>query len=88
LQDCSRFFHAQAAKISEFHDSPLARVDLRQLKINSARNYDPALAGVDEVLTHRLGPVEAVLTRLDPLLIDPPRLTADDFEDLVSFVRT
>jgi cytochrome c peroxidase len=56
--------------------------------VESARNYDPIRAGVDEDLTHRLGPIEPVLARLDPLLRDPPRLTAEEFENLVTFVRT
>jgi hypothetical protein len=43
---------------------------------------------VDKDLTLRLGPVEPVLARLDPLLLNPARLTADEFENLVTFVRT
>ena len=39
-------------------------------------------------LTLRLGPIESVLARLDPLLLNPPHLTADEFENLVTFVRT
>jgi cytochrome c peroxidase len=54
----------------------------------SARNYSSVRAGVDKDLTLRLGPVEPVLARLDPLLLNPARLTADEFENLVTFVRT
>jgi cytochrome c peroxidase len=54
----------------------------------SARNYNPIRAGVDKDLRLRLGPVEPVLARVDPLLLNPPRLTPDEFENLVAFVRT
>ena len=54
----------------------------------SARNYDPIRAGVDKDLTIRLGPIEPVLARLDPLLRNPPRLAPEEFEELVTFVRT
>ena len=54
----------------------------------SARNYDPIRAGIHEDLTVRLGPIEPVLERLDPWLLNPPLLTAEEFEDLVRFVRT
>jgi cytochrome c peroxidase len=53
----------------------------------SARNYDPVRAGVDQDLTRRLGPVEPVLARVDPLLLTPPQLTPEEFENLVTFVR-
>src|SRR5215469_12509273 len=42
--------------------------------LESARNYDPIRAGVTKDLTLRLGPIEPVLARLDPLLLNPPRL--------------
>jgi len=54
----------------------------------SARNYDPIRAGVDKDLTFRLGPIEPVLARLDPLLLRPPQLTPEELQDLVAFVRT
>jgi cytochrome c peroxidase len=53
----------------------------------SARRYDPAVAGVDADLTHRLGPIEPVLARLDPRLRHRIDLTADQFADLIAFVR-
>jgi cytochrome c peroxidase len=53
----------------------------------SARNYDPVSAGIDKDLTLRLGPIEPVLARIDPLLARPIRLTPGEFEDLVTFVR-
>jgi cytochrome c peroxidase len=54
----------------------------------SARNYHPVQAGVDRDLTRRLGPIEPVLARLDPLLRNPPHLTREEFDNLVAFVRT
>jgi cytochrome c peroxidase len=54
----------------------------------SARGYDPARAGVDKDLTLRLGPIEPILAKIDPLLLDPRQLNQEEFENLVSFVRT
>jgi hypothetical protein len=54
---------------------------------NSARHYNAVTAGVDADLTHRLGPIEPVLARLDPLVATPIRLTNAEFTNLVSFVR-
>jgi cytochrome c peroxidase len=56
--------------------------------IESARRYDPIRAGVDKDLALRLGPIEPVLARLDPVLLNPPHLTPEEFENLVTFVRT
>jgi len=53
----------------------------------SARNYNAVTAGIDTDLTHRLGPIEPVLARLDPLVATPIRLTNSDFTILVDFVR-
>lgn len=54
----------------------------------SARNYDPIRAGIENDLTSQLGPIEPVLARLDPSLLNPPDLTAEEFDNLVTFVRT
>jgi cytochrome c peroxidase len=54
----------------------------------SALHYDPISAGIDQDLTYRLGPIQPVLQRLDPLLRHPPHLTPEEFENLVAFVRT
>jgi hypothetical protein len=43
---------------------------------------------VDKDLTLRRGPTEPVLARLDPVLLHPPHLTPEEFENLVTFVRT
>ena len=53
----------------------------------SARDYDPVAAGVDADLTQRLGPIEPVLERVDPLLAEPIQLSSPEFNDLVAFVR-
>jgi cytochrome c peroxidase len=54
---------------------------------SSARNYDPVAAGIDEDLTYRVGPIEPVLQRVDPLLAEPITLSADEFAHLVAFIR-
>jgi hypothetical protein len=51
-----------------------------------ARSYDPAAPGVDNDLRYRLGPIEPVLGRLDPLLREAPQLSGDEFENLVAFL--
>ena len=53
-----------------------------------ARGYDGKAAELATDLSHRLGPIEPVLDRLDPLLLNPPDLSADEFSDLVEFVRS
>jgi cytochrome c peroxidase len=53
----------------------------------SARHYNPTAAGVDVDLTHRLGPIEPVLNRLDRKLRHPIELNRTEFTDLVTFVR-
>jgi cytochrome c peroxidase len=75
-----------------FHNGAFSRLDdaiYHHLHVfESARNYDPIRAGVDKDLTLRLGPIEPVLARVDPLLLNPPQLTPEEFNDLVTFVRT
>ena len=53
----------------------------------SARNYDPARAGVAPDLALLRGPVEPVLARIDPLLATPISLNDDEFRWLLDFVR-
>ncbi len=53
--------------------------------ISSARKYNRAQAGVDNDL--RVGPIEPVLQRIDPLLATPITLTNDEFLWLLDFVR-
>jgi cytochrome c peroxidase len=81
-----------ALQPSFFHNGSLTRLEeaiYHHLHVfESARNYDPIRAGVDKDLTHRLGPIEPVLARLDPVLLNPPHLTAEELENLVTFVRS
>jgi len=53
----------------------------------SARNYDPARAGIAADLGNRPCPIEPVLAQIDPLLATPIRLSDDEFQWLVDFVR-
>jgi cytochrome c peroxidase len=53
----------------------------------SARYYNPGAAGVDPDLMAPMGPIEPVLTRVDPILFTPIQLTDDEFQQLVDFVR-
>jgi cytochrome c peroxidase len=52
----------------------------------SARSYHPVPAGVDRDLTYRLGPIEPVLERVDPILASPTFLTPGELATLVAFV--
>ena len=53
---------------------------------DSARNYDPKRAGVERDLRN-VGPIESVLTTLEPQLTKSIRLTDEEFDDLLAFVR-
>jgi cytochrome c peroxidase len=53
----------------------------------SARGYNPVAAGLPRDLSYRLGPIEPVLARLDPLLQKPAELREDEVDELVRFVR-
>lgn len=74
-----------------FHNGSMTRLEdaiAHHLDVyTSARNYDAKRAGVDDDLQLRLGPIEPVLARLDPLLRTPIELTGGEFEALVAFVR-
>ena len=74
-----------------FHNGAFIRLeDAIRHHINvykSAHSYNPVAAGVPADLTYRVGPIEPVLKRLDPLLRHPTELTPREFDDLVSFVR-
>ena len=75
------FFHNGA--FTRLEDAIRHHVDV----FDSARNYSPVSAGVDRDLTHRLGPIEPVLDRIDPLLATPIDLSPREFNALVAFVR-
>lgn len=74
-----------------FHNGSFTRLDdavRHHLNVlDSARNYDPVVVGVDPDLTRRMGPLAPVLERLDPLLAEPIHLSPGQFDDLVAFVR-
>jgi cytochrome c peroxidase len=74
-----------------FHNGAFIRLeDAIQHHLNvyqSAHGYNPVKAGVPADLAQRVGPIEPVLKRLDPLLRHPTELTPSEFADLVSFVR-
>jgi cytochrome c peroxidase len=81
-----------ALQTAFFHNGAFTRLEdaiYHHLHVfESARNYDPVRAGLDRDLTLLLGPIEPVLARIEPLLLNPPELTPTEFEDLVAFVRT
>ena len=52
----------------------------------SVNNYNPATAGVAPDLRGPLGPMAAVLARIDPRLANPIHLTDEEFRQLVDFV--
>jgi cytochrome c peroxidase len=75
-----------------FHNGAFTRLDdaiRHHLDVfQSARTYDPVSAGLDEDLTHRLGPIDPVLERvIHPAVLTPIVLTDDEFRQLAAFVR-
>jgi len=74
-----------------FHNGAFTRLEdaiRHHLNVfSSARSYKPVSAGIDRDLTYRLGPIEPVLARVDPILTNPIDLSAEEFENLVAFVR-
>lgn len=75
------FFHNGA--FTRLEDAVRHHLDV----FTSARSYSPGAAGVDPDLTAPMGPIEPVLARVDPILATPINLTADEFRQLVDFVR-
>jgi cytochrome c peroxidase len=75
------FFHNGA--FTRLEDAIRHHLDV----FDSARHYNPVSAGVDRDLTHRLGPIEPVLDRIDPQLATPIDLSPREFNALVAFVR-
>ena len=74
-----------------FHNGAMVRLEdaiRHHLDVyESARSYNPLTAGVPGDLASRVGPIEPVLKRLDPLLQSPIALSRDEFSDLVAFVK-
>jgi cytochrome c peroxidase len=75
------FFHNGA--FTRLEDAIRHHLDVYE----SARHYNPVAAGVALDLTHRLGPIEPVLGRLDRKLRNPIELNRTEFSDLAAFVR-
>jgi cytochrome c peroxidase len=73
------FFHNRA--YTRLEDALRFHLDA----ISSARKYNRSQAGVDNDL--KVGPIEPVLQRIDPLLATPVTLTNDEFQRLLEFVR-
>lgn len=80
-----------ALQAAFFHNGSFGRIeDAIRHHLNvveSVKHYDSKTAGIDKDLTHRMGPMEPVLQRLDPLLAKPIALSPGEFKDLVAFVR-
>jgi cytochrome c peroxidase len=81
-----------ALQAAFFHNGSFTRLeDAIRFHLDAfvyARDYDTKTARVSPDLSQRIGPVGPVLDRLDPLLLNPPDLSADEFSDLVEFVRS
>jgi cytochrome c peroxidase len=75
------FFHNGA--FTRLEDAVRHHLDV----FESARNYDRVDAGIAADLLAPMGPIEPVLARIDPILATPIILTADEFRQLVEFVR-
>lgn len=54
----------------------------------SLRNYDAKRAGVASDLVTRMAPIANVAATIDPLVRDPLRLSTQEQDDLIQFVRT
>jgi cytochrome c peroxidase len=72
-----------------FHDGAYTKLEdalrFHLNAISSARIYNRNKAGVDSDL--RVGPIEPVLQRIDPLLAQPVALTDEEFRWLMDFVE-
>ena len=75
------FFHNGA--FTKLEDAIRHHLDV----YTSAHNYNPVTAGVAGDLGIRIGPLEPVLDRLDPILNDRIVLNDDEFRQLLDFVR-
>jgi cytochrome c peroxidase len=75
-----------------FHNGAFTRLeDAIRHHLNVAQSlqtYNPARAGLDPDLIHRLGPTQNMLATVDPLLASPIQLDQNEFEHLLAFVKT
>ena len=78
------------ARVSFYHNGAFTRIRtaiLHHLHVfDSARNYDPRVEKIAWDL-NRLGPIEPVLARVDPILATPIDLIEDELRQLTAFVR-
>jgi cytochrome c peroxidase len=74
-----------------FHNGAFTRIEdaiRHHLDVKSSVNsYNTTSAFVAADLRGPLGPMAPVLARLDPLLVNSVQLNADEFSDLVDFVK-
>lgn len=74
-----------------FHNGAFTRIEdaiRHHLDVKSSVNsYNTSSAFVAADLRGPLGPMAPVLARLDPLLVNSVQLNADEFSDLVDFVK-
>ena len=75
------FFHNGA--YTRLRDAVVFHLDA----LRHAPAYDAKRAGVDKDLRLRLGPIEPVLSRLDPWLLAPVVLSSRELGDLLHFLR-
>jgi cytochrome c peroxidase len=54
--------------------------------VSSLESYDPVQAGMSSDLAGPIGPTDAMLARVDPLVASPRQLSAQQLDELVSFV--
>ena len=52
----------------------------------SLESYDPVQAGLPHDLAGAIGPTDAMLARVDPLVVSPQQLSAEQLDELVTFV--
>jgi cytochrome c peroxidase len=55
--------------------------------VASALTYDPAAQGLDTDLTGPTAPMTPILLRLDPLLVSPQRLSEEQLDSVIAFLR-
>jgi cytochrome c peroxidase len=74
-----------------FHNGAFVRLQdavVQHVKaVQSATNYNPVAAGLEDDLTQVVGPYRPVLDRLDPLIENPRSLNQSEIADLVVFLR-
>jgi cytochrome c peroxidase len=74
-----------------FHDGSFRRLEdaiYHHLNVvQSARLYDPVIAGVAPDLSRRIGPISPLLENLDPLIAEPMLFSYGELDDLAAFVR-